>query len=135
MPQGTSERREEKEETTITMLVVDNEPLTRQGLRAWLERVGRATVVGEANNGAEAVALAQTLCPDLVLMDISLSAADGLAATVSLRAAVPHCAVVLLSLYADAALRVRALAAGAVALVGKQEGVESLLAAIRQAAA
>jgi len=117
------------------MLVVDDEPLIRQGLRAWLERVGHITVIGEANNGAEAVALAQTLHPDVVLMDISMPPSDGLAATASLRAAVPHCAVVLLSLYDDASLRARALAAGAAALVGKQEGVESLLAAIREAAA
>lgn len=134
MPQETYEPREEKEEATITMLVVDNERLTRQALRAWVERVGHATVIGEASNGTEAVALAQAIHPDVVLMDISLSAAEGLAATASLRAAVPHCVVILLSLYSDATLRAQALAAGAVALVGKQEGVESLLAAIRQAA-
>lgn len=135
MPQGTSEPYEEEEETTITMLVVDDEPLIRQGLRVWLERVGHITVVGEADNGAEAVGLAQTLHPDVVLMDLSLSATDGLSATASLRAAAPQCSVVLLSLYADATLRAQALAAGAAALVGKQEGVESLLAAIREAAA
>jgi DNA-binding NarL/FixJ family response regulator len=119
----------------IRILVVDSEPLIRQGLRTWLERVGHAAVVGEANHGSEAIALARTLHPDVVLMDISRSADDGLSATSSLRAAVPHCAVVLLSLYADATLQAHALAAGAAALVGKQEGVESLLAAIRQAAA
>jgi DNA-binding NarL/FixJ family response regulator len=135
MPQGTSEPHDEEQEVTITMLVVDDEPLIRQGLRAWLERVGHITVIGEANNGAEAVALAQTLHPDVVLMDISMPPSDGLAATASLRAAVPHCAVVLLSLYDDTSLRAHALAAGAAALVGKQEGVESLLAAIREAAA
>lgn len=135
MPQRIFEPREEEEGATITMLVVDDEPLIRQGLRVWLERAGHITVIGEANNGAEAVALAQTLHPDVVLMDISMPATDGLAATASLRAAVPHCAVVLLSLYDDATLRAQALAAGAATLVGKQEGVESLLVAIREAAA
>lgn len=119
----------------VSILVVDSEPLIRQGLRAWLERVGHAAVVGEASNGSEAVTLARTLHPDIVLMDISSSAEEGLSATSALRAAVPQCAVVLLSLYTDAILRARALSAGAVALVGKQEGVESLLAAIRQVAA
>lgn len=119
----------------ITLLLVDDEPLVRQGLRMWLERVGDIRVIGEASNGAEAVVLAQALHPDVVLMDISMPATDGIVATASLRASVPHCAVVLLSLYDDATIRARALAAGAVTLVGKQEGVESLLAAIREAGA
>jgi hypothetical protein len=55
MPQRTSKPHDEEQEVTITMLVVDDEPLIRQGLRAWLERVGHITVIGEANNGAEAV--------------------------------------------------------------------------------
>lgn len=117
----------------ITLLLVDDEALVRYGLRMWLERVADITVIGEASNGAEAVALAQALQPDVVLMDISMPAADGIAATAALRALVPHCAVVLLSLQDDAAMRARAQAAGAVTLVGKQEGVRSLLGAIREA--
>ena len=117
----------------ITLLLVDDEPLVRHGLRMWLERVTDITVIEEASNGAEAVALAQALHPDVVLMDISMPAADGIAATAALRASVPHCAVVLLSLHDDATTRARAQAAGAVTLVGKQEGVKPLLAAIREA--
>ena len=117
----------------ITLLLVDNEPLVRQGLRMWLERAADITVVGEASTGAEAIALAPALHPDVVLMDISLPTIDGMTAAASLRASVPHSAVVLLSLYDDAAMRARARAVGAATLVGKQEGVRALLAAIREA--
>jgi DNA-binding NarL/FixJ family response regulator len=121
------------EETMITLLLVDDEPLVRQGLHTWLERVGDIRVIGEASNGTEAIALAQALHPDVVLMDISMPTRDGIAATAALRASVPQCAVVLLSLYDDATMRARAHAAGAVTLVGKQEGVMVLLTAIREA--
>ena len=117
----------------ITLLLVDDEPLVRQGLHTFLEREGDIRVIGEASNGAEAIALAQALHPDVVLMDISMPAPDGIAATTALRASVPQCAVVLLSLYDDASMRARAQAAGAATLVGKQEGVRTLLAAIREA--
>ena len=117
----------------ITLLLVDNEPLVRYGLHTWLERVGDITVIGEASNGGEAIALAQALHPDVVLMDISMPSTDGVAATAALCASVPQSAVVLLSLHDDATMRARARAAGAVTLVGKQEGVKALLAAIRAA--
>jgi DNA-binding NarL/FixJ family response regulator len=117
----------------ITLLLVDDEPLVRQGLHTLLERVGDIRVIGEASNGAEAIALAQALHPDVVLMDISTPAQDGIAATAALHATIPQCAVVLLSLFDDASMRARAYEAGAATLVGKQEGVRALLAAIREA--
>ena len=117
----------------ITLLLVDDEPLVRYGLHTWLERVGDITVIGEASNGGEAIALAQALHPDVVLMDISMPSTDGIAATAALCASVPQSAVVLLSLHDDATMRARARAAGAVTLIGKQEGVKALLAAIRAA--
>ena len=117
----------------ITLLLVDDEPLVRQGLHTWLERVGDIRVIGEASNGAEAIELAQALHPDVVLMDISMPAPDGIAATAALRISVPQCAVVLLSLSDDASMRARAHAAGAATLVEKQEGVRTMLAAIREA--
>ena len=117
----------------ITLLLVDDEPLVRYGLHTWLERVGDITVIGEASNGGEAIALAQALHPDVVLMDISMPSTDGVAATAALCASVPQSAVVLLSLHDDATMRARARAAGAVTLIGKQEGVKALLAAIRAA--
>jgi DNA-binding NarL/FixJ family response regulator len=109
----------------ITLLLVDDEPLVRHGLRMWLERVADIMVIGEASDGAEAIALAQVLHPDVVLMNISMPTIDGIAATEALRALVPHCAVVLLSLYDDVTMQARAHVAGAATLVGKQEGVKA----------
>ena len=117
----------------ITLLLVDDEPFILYGLRMWLERVADIMVVGEASNGAEAIALAQALHPDVVLMDISMPTIDGIAATEALCALVPRSVVVLHSLYDDVTMRARAHAAGAATLVGKQEGVKALLAAIREA--
>jgi len=121
------------EEIAITLLLVTDDLLVRQGLRLWLERASDITVVGEASTGAEAITLAQVLHPDVVLMDISLSSRDGMAATAALRASVPHSAFVLLSLHDDVHLQAQVRAAGAVTWVGKQEGVKALLAAVREA--
>ncbi len=132
-PQRVPELHDEDEKTMITLLLVDDEPLVRYGLHTWLARVGDITVIGEASNGGEAIALAQALQPDVVLMDISMPTIDGIAATAALHASVPQSAVVLLSLHDDATMRARAQAAGAVTLVGKQDGVKALLAAIRAA--
>jgi DNA-binding NarL/FixJ family response regulator len=117
----------------ITLLLVDDDPLLRQGLRSWLERAADITVVGEASSGAEAMVLAHTLHPDVLLMDISLPISDRMAATAAFRTLTPHSALVLLSLYDDATTRARAHAAGVRTVVGKQEGIKALLAAIREA--
>jgi PleD family two-component response regulator len=76
-PQRAPELHDQDEETMITLLLVDDEPLVRQGLHTWLERVGDIRVIGEASNGTEAIALAQALHPDVVLMDISMPTRDG----------------------------------------------------------
>lgn len=64
-------------EHIITLLVVHDDPWLRQGLRAWLERAADITVVGEASTGAEAITLAQTLHPDVSLLDIAQPTIDG----------------------------------------------------------
>jgi DNA-binding NarL/FixJ family response regulator len=117
----------------ITLLLVHDEPLVRQGLHMWLERAPDVMVVGEASSGAEAIMLAQALHPDVVLIDLSTSPTDGFLATATLRASVSQSAVVLLSLHDEAPIRTRAYAAGAAAFVGQQEGAQALLDAIRQA--
>lgn len=117
----------------ITLLLVNDEPLIRQGLHMWLERARDVTVVGETGSGAEAITLAQVLQPDVVLIDLSTSPMDGFLATAALRALVSKTAVVLLSLRDEPPIRTRAYAAGAAAFVGQREGVQALLAAIRHA--
>ena len=91
-------------------------------------------VVGEAGGAAAAISLASTLGPDVVLMDVEMPDADGIAATETMHALAPGSAVVIFTLLDDAATRARARAAGAAAFVAKHQTEETLLAAIRRAA-
>jgi two-component system, NarL family, response regulator NreC len=122
-----------EENAMITLLLVEDELLLRQGLRTWLDRALDVRVVGEASNGTEAMMLAQALHPRVVLVDLSSPPAEGITAIAALHRVVPESAVVLLSLHDDSAMRARAQAAGAFTFVGKQEGVKALLAAIHEA--
>jgi DNA-binding NarL/FixJ family response regulator len=117
----------------ITLLLVEDELLVRQGLHMWLDRTQDLTVVGEASNGAEAMTLVKALHPQVVLVDLSMSPMEGITVTAAIRRAVPGSAVVLLSTHDDSTLRARAQAAGAFMFVGKQEGFKALLAAIYEA--
>ncbi len=119
----------------IRVLLVDDQAVVRRALRGRFHLESDLEVVGEASTGTEALALAQTLTPDVVLMDLQMPGMDGIAATVALRRAVPQSAVVILSIYDDAQTRGRAQAAGAVAFVEKRGATDALLSAIRQAAA
>ena len=118
----------------IRVLLVDDQPCARRGLRMWLELEPDLRVIGEAANGAEALRLADELRPDVVLMDVSMPGMNGIAATEALHPLTARSAVVILSFRDDAATRARALAAGAFAYVAKHEASERLLTAIRQAA-
>ncbi len=118
----------------IRLVLVDDQPIVRQGLRKRLTLEPDMTVVGEASNGREAVTLAQQLTPDIVLMDIEMPVMDGIAATAVLRKSAPQSAVVLLTIYDNVSTRARAHSAGAAAFVHKSGEIELLLAAIRQAA-
>jgi two-component system response regulator NreC len=119
----------------IRLLLVDDQPAVRQGLGILLHLEPDIQIVGEASTGKEALALAQTLIPDVVLMDLAMPGMDGIEATAALRRVVPQSAVVILSIYDDAQTRGWARAAGAVAFVEKRGATEILLSAIRQAAA
>ena len=119
----------------IRVLLVDDQSVVRRGLRARLQLEPDIQVVGEASAGGEALSLAQTLLPDVVLMDVAMPEMDGIETTVALRKVVPQSAIVILSIHDDAQTRERAQTAGAVAFVEKRGATEALLAAIRQAAA
>lgn len=117
----------------IKLLLVDDQPIVRQGLRMRLLMEPDMTVVGEASSGEQVVALVQSLTPDIVLMDVEMPAMDGISATAALRDAQAQSAVVMLSIHDDVNTRARAQAAGAVAFVEKRGAVETLLATIRTA--
>jgi len=118
----------------IRLLLVDDQPTVRRGLEIRLHLESDIQIVGEASTGREALSMAQALSPDVVLMDIQMPEMDGIEATAALRRVVPQSAVVILSIHDDAQTRARAQAAGAVAFVEKRGAIDSLLAAIRQAA-
>lgn len=101
-----------------TLLLVDDHQLLRQGLRRAVEEAG-FTVIGEAGDGDEAVRLAETYRPDVVLMDVTMPILDGIEATKRLRASVPGTRVVMLSMHGDEEVITRALRAGAVGYLGK----------------
>lgn len=115
----------------ITVLLVDDEAIVREGLRMRLAREPDIRIVGEAITGAETLEQVQRLHPDVVLMDLALPDMDGIAAITRLRTVHTASAVVILSLQDDAAIRARAQAAGAAAFVSKYEGVKAILPAIR----
>jgi DNA-binding NarL/FixJ family response regulator len=120
---------------TIRVLLVDDQPAVRQGLQIRLVLEPDVEVVGEAGDGAGAISLAQSLRPDVILMDVRMPGMDGISAVRTLRAVAPESAVVILSLYDDAKTRARAQEAGAAAFVAKHKVEGTLLAAIRRAAA
>ena len=119
---------------TVRLLLVDDEPAVRRGLRIWLTLEPNLEVVGEAGGGTEAISLTQALRPDVILMDVEMPGMDGISATAALRSVAPQSAVVILTLYDDAATRARAQEAGAAAFVAKHRMEETLLAEIRRAA-
>ncbi|HLF25760.1 MAG TPA: response regulator transcription factor [Anaerolineae bacterium] len=115
------------------ILLVDDQPAVRQGLRMRLALEADLRVVGEANSATEALVIAQILHPDVVVMDVEMPGIDGIQATEALRVLAPWSTVVVLSIHDDAVIRQRARTAGAAAFVGKHGSQDELLAAIRQA--
>ena len=118
----------------IRLLLVDDEPAILKGLRMRLAAEQDVTVVGEAANGETALTLAQTLLPDVVLMDFEMPRMDGIATTEALHTICPSAAVIMLTIRDDAAAQARAEDAGVSAFITKRASMDELLAAIRQAA-
>lgn len=118
---------------SIAILIVDDHPVFRFGLRALVGAEPDMRIVGEAATGTEALALAASHAPDLVLMDINLPDINGLEVTRRLRAARPDARVLVISMLDDATV-FNALKAGACGYVLKGVGGEETVRAIRAAA-
>lgn len=115
----------------ITVLIADDHPFLRQGIRAILAG-HEMQVIGEADNGEKAVELAKVLCPDLVIMDISMPGLDGLEATRRIMQASTRTRVLMLSMHRSKYYAVEAFRAGALGYVLKEGAPEELIAAVRK---
>ena len=115
----------------ITVLLADDHTIVRQGLRALLEAEDELRVVGEVGDGRAAVEMADTLSPDVVVMDIAMPGMNGLEATRRIAGTPSGPRVVVLSMYGDVEYVVHALQAGAAAYVLKKDADSELVTAIR----
>jgi DNA-binding NarL/FixJ family response regulator len=119
----------------ISVLLVDDHPLVRQGLRAVLAATDDLVVAGEARDGRAAVELAAALRPDVVLMDLQLPELHGIDATKEIVAARPGTAVLVLTMFEDDDLVFSAMAAGAAGYLLKGADGTDIITAVRSAAA
>lgn len=117
-------------DATIRVLVADDHPVYREGLVGLLNTTGDLTVVGQARDGAEAVELARTLRPDVVVMDVGMPVLDGLEATRRILEQDPATRVLMLTMLDDETV-VAAVRAGARGYVVKSSSPASTIAAIR----
>jgi PAS domain S-box-containing protein len=114
----------------VRLLMVDDHPMVRQGLRAIVEQFEGIQVVGEAADGGDAVRLAQSLRPDVVIMDVNLPTMDGVEATRQITASMPHVVVIGLSVHDSPQVESAMKDAGAAAYLTKDVASEKLQQAI-----
>jgi NarL family two-component system response regulator LiaR len=118
-------------EATIKILIADDHPLIRQGLRVIIEAQPDLELVGEASNGEQAVQQALTLHPDIVIMDLQMPVMDGLSATREIAQADPQAQVLVLTSFPDDDNVYTAIKAGAMGFLLKDSSADYLLDAIR----
>jgi DNA-binding NarL/FixJ family response regulator len=119
----------------LSILLADDHTVLREGLRAFLNIVEDFEVIGEATTGREAVELARTLRPDVVVMDVAMPKLNGCEATRQILLDNPAAKVLVLSASSDDAYVARLIAAGAMGFLEKQSSGQVLLRAIREVAA
>lgn len=115
----------------ITIVIADDQPAVREGLRMRLGLEADLHVTGEARDGNEALELVSRLQPDIVIMDMEMPVMDGLAAMRELQSLAPECRAIMLTIHDDEATRQRAREAGAAGFVSKHADDSALLNAIR----
>ena len=118
----------------IGVLIADDHPVVRQGLRMMLEMAHGFELVGEATDGGMAVRLTAERQPDVVLMDLRMPGMDGLEAIARIRGKWPQVAILILTTYNEDDLMIRGLQAGACGYLLKDTDLEIVLQAIRVAA-
>lgn len=117
----------------IKVLLADDHRMLREGLRSMLEQSGQVQVIGEAQDGSQAIAMTDQLHPDVVVMDIAMPNVNGIEATRAIRQRHPQIKVVILTMYETAEYVSAVLKAGATCYVTKEAAGEELLQAIQSA--
>jgi DNA-binding NarL/FixJ family response regulator len=117
----------------IRVLLVDDHAVVRRGLRGFLELLDDIEIVGEAADGLEAVALAGSLAPDVVLMDLLMPVMDGIAATGEIKQRFPDIEVVALTSFIEEERVTAALEAGASGYLLKDADADDVAVAVRRA--
>lgn len=120
---------------SVSVVLADDQPLIRAGLRVLLNETADLRLVGEAGNGLEAVELAGQLRPDVVVMDLRMPELDGIGATRLITERYPQTRVLVLTTFDDDEYLYGALRAGASGFLVKDVGLDDMLAAIRVVAA
>jgi DNA-binding NarL/FixJ family response regulator len=120
--------------TPIRILLVDDHAMVRRGMRDFLALHGDLEIVGEAADGASAIEQANTLEPDVVVMDLLMPGVDGIEATAQIKARHPDTEIVAITSFVEEARIVAALEAGASGFLLKDAEADELAAAIRAAA-
>jgi len=116
----------------IRVLIVDDHTIVRKGIRALLAEIAGIEVVGEADNGQEAVTQAETLHPDVILMDLAMPKMDGIEATRQIKASQPESRILVMTSFAADDKVFPAIKAGALGYLLKESAPEDLVQAIRQ---
>jgi DNA-binding NarL/FixJ family response regulator len=114
-----------------SILIVDDSPVIRHSLRVVLERGAEWEVCGEAENGREGVEKAVQLCPDLILLDLSMPVMNGFQAARELRRLLPRIPILMFTNFDSPYIEKEALASGVKAVKSKSDGIESLCGSIQ----
>jgi two-component system, NarL family, invasion response regulator UvrY len=119
----------------ITVVLADDHAIVRQGLRRLLEDCRDIEIIGEANNGHEALRVIRQAAPDVVVMDLSMPGLDGIETTKQIASEGLKTKIVILTMHATEEYAARLLQAGAQGFVGKEAFGDEVVEAIRQVAA
>lgn len=120
---------------SISVLIVEDHPVVRSGIRMLLTEEGDIEVLGEASNGKEALAFLETSRPDLILLDISMPEVNGLEVTQYVREHYPSLPILILTMHEDERYFFQLLRAGATGYIVKGAAPNDLVSAVRAVAA